>query len=63
MNKKAQNKESAARKVDLRNVLVSEEIDTKIDEYILKQKKMKRKVRRGDAAVELIEKGLKVEGI
>lgn len=63
MSGKQETNEDTAGKVDLRNVFVSEETDTRIEEYVLKQKKAKRRVKKGEAAVELIERGLKAEGI
>lgn len=63
MDKKQQNRISAGRKVDLRGVMLDEDLDAGLDEYVLRQKRNKRKVKRGEAAVELIGKGLKSEGI
>lgn len=63
MSEKKQSKRGGAGKVDLRNVFVSEETDNRIDEYVLRQKRAKRKVKKGEAAVALIEKGLDAEGI
>jgi hypothetical protein len=68
MNEKAQNtglqREATERMVDLRNVMVDEDTDLKIDEYVLNQRKQgKRGVKKGQAAVDLIKKGLKAEGI
>jgi len=63
MDDKGKNRQEAAGKVDLRNVFVDEKTDTGIDEYVLIQKKNKRKVKKGEAAVELIKKGLEAEGI
>lgn len=63
MSKKAQNSPREERKVDLRNVMVSEETNLQIDEYVLNQKKNKRVILKGEATVELIERGLEAEGI
>lgn len=53
----------AAGKVDLRNVFLDAETDNGVDEYVLLQKKRGRKVKKGQAGVELIRTGLKTEGI
>jgi hypothetical protein len=63
MSDKGKKSNEGAGKVDLRNVFLDNKTDTGIDEYVLIQKKNKRKVKKGEAAVELIKKGLKAEGI
>jgi hypothetical protein len=63
MSEKSHSKKQAERKVDLRNVFLDEDTDTGIQEYVLRQKKNKRHVKKGEAAVELIKKGLNAEGI
>lgn len=63
MSKKQHSRESVERKIDLRNVMIDENMDTRIDEYILLQKKRKKILKRGEAAVELIGDGLKANGI
>lgn len=63
MNKKTQNEGKNERKVDLRNVMLREQASVGLDEYIVRQKRNHRKLLRGEAGSELIEKALKSEGI
>ena len=63
MKEKDENEITEGRKVDLRNVFVDEKTDAGIDEYQARQKRIGQKVKKGEAAVKLIQKGLNAEGI
>lgn len=63
MSEKRVKKANEARKVDIRYVYASEEIDVALEEYILRQRRVKRRLRKGEAVVELAVKGLKQEGM
>lgn len=65
MGKKHNDRPAERGNIDLRHVYLDEETDTQLDEYILKQRKISggKKLKRGEAAVKLIRKGLEVEGI
>ena len=58
-----ENNSEQAGKVDIRYVLVDEKVNNGIEQYALNRKKQGQMVKKGEAAVELIEKGLKAEGI
>ena len=55
--------EATGRMVDLRYVMVDEQTNLEIDQYVLDQRKCNRILKKGQGAVDLIIKGLKAEGI
>lgn len=63
MSEKRMKATAGARKVDIRHVYASEEIDTAIEDYILRQRRQRRSLKKGEAVVELAVKGLKAEGV
>lgn len=63
MGKKGQKTQKQVGKVDLRNVMLSDRADIGLDEYIIRQKRNHRRLLRGEAGAELIEKALRSEGI
>jgi hypothetical protein len=63
MSKKQQNEGQAVAEVEVRNVAFDQETDSSIDVWRAKQKALGRRVKRGQAVVELTKKGLIAEGI